>query len=181
MKTESFADKPYEVGMGVVHPVHGAGLIQGVENILVPGGQMRKYLLVSLFQKGLLIKIPADEDDDLAIRHVADDHQMEECLRVLKTAPQALRQRWNRDHSDNLKKLKSGNLQLVAEVARDLLSRKKKAKGRLSILDAKLLQSVTDQILGEMTCFLGIKGERTGVEIAMEMVCQEIRDILDPH
>ncbi|MBC8514365.1 hypothetical protein H8D30_00700 [bacterium] len=180
MKTGQMKDIPYQVGMGVVHPVHGAGLIKGIEDILIPGGEMRKYLLVSLFHKGLMVKIPAHPDDELAIRHVADDHQMEECLRVLKTAPKAIRQRWNREHSDNLKKLKSGNLQLVAEVARDLLARKEKAKGRLSILDDKLLTSVVEQICGEIDCYLGIKGEKKVVDESMQEVCQEILAILQP-
>lgn len=168
--------KPFEVGMGIVHAVHGAGKIAGIESVRVPGGEVRKYLTVNLYQKGLVIKIPADDVESISVRHVAEEHQMEEVLRVLKSPPTAIRQRWNRDHSENLKKLKSGDLIRVAEVARDLLARAK-GKSRLSILDQKLLQSVVEQICGEITCFHSLRSPGELDERITE-VCDEILEIL---
>ncbi|MBG97824.1 hypothetical protein CL643_03680 [bacterium] len=174
----SFDSSSFEIGMGVVHPVHGAGVIKNIEEMRVPGGKIRKYLQVSLFQKGLTIKIPAE--GELAIRHLANDHHLEECLRVLKSPPTALKQRWNRDHSENLKKIKSGDLSLVAEVARDLLARHNDDHSRLSILDQKLLSDVCEQIRGEVECYMGIRGEKKAkIESNMQDVCEKIMEMID--
>ena len=174
----SFDSENFEIGMGVVHPVHGAGVIKNIEEMRVPGGKIRRYLQVSLFQKGLTIKIPAE--GDLAIRHLANDHHLEECLRVLKSPPTALKQRWNRDHSENLKKIKSGDLSLVAEVARDLLARHNDDHSRLSILDQKLLSDVCEQIRGEVECYMGIRGgKKEIVDSHMTDVCNKVLKLID--
>lgn len=178
MRNES-ETRPFEIGMGIVHAVHGAGQIEGIEDIRVPGGEVRQYLTVNLRQKGLVIKIPADDIENISVRHVAEEHQMEEVLRVLKSPPTAIQQRWNRAHSSNLKKLKSGDLLLVAEVARDLLARAK-GKNRLSILDQKLLQSVVEQIRGEIECFLNLR-EAGEADERVEVVCDDILELLTPN
>ena len=104
-------------GDRVVYPNHGAGCISGVEEKTILG-EVRRYYVVYLPDSELTVSIPAEGDTGL--RACADKESVEEALTVLGDEVSEMPSNWNHRLKHNQNKIKSGEIQQVAEVVRNL-------------------------------------------------------------
>ena len=104
-------------GDRVVYPNHGAGCISGVEEKTILG-EVRRYYVVYLPDSELTVSIPAEGDTGL--RACADEESVEEALAVLGGDVTEMPPNWNHRLKHNQGKIKSGEIQQVAEVVRNL-------------------------------------------------------------
>src|SRR5215471_19827483 len=110
----------FVIGDKAVYPSQGVAEIIGIEKKEVFGRIQRFYVLRAL-DSGLRILVPVDKAEQVGLRRVAREDEIEEVLEILRDKEIHIdRQTWNRRYRGFMEKIKSGSLFEVAEVFRDL-------------------------------------------------------------
>ncbi|MBE3519792.1 MAG: CarD family transcriptional regulator [Firmicutes bacterium] len=155
----------FKVGDRVVYPMHGAGVVESIEEREVLG-QVHKYYVLRLSFGDMKVMVPVDSADEVGLRKVISDAEVNAVLEVLKAECTAMSPNWNRRYRSNLEKIKSGSIYEVADVVRNLTMRDKE-KG-LSTGERKMLDSAKEILISELTLVKGWKREEA------ETVLQQI-------
>ncbi len=110
------------VGDKVVHPQHGAGTIEGIEECTIDGRALRYYAFrPALDDIKILIQVDACEKS--GIRPVCTKKEAEELLKKIEALPADDSKSWNQRYRENLRRLNSGDLLEVAKAAKCLYCR----------------------------------------------------------
>jgi len=135
------------IGDKVVYPMHGAGVIEAVEEHEVLG-QRQIYYILTMPYGGMRVMIPMKNADNVGLREVIGEPDVLKVIEVLQTAPIQLNANWNRRFNVNLTKIKSGNIFEVAEVVRNLMLQDKVKK--LSTGERRLLDTARQILVSEL-------------------------------
>ena len=137
----------FQVGDRIAHPMHGAGVIDSIEELRINGVTMQYYRFK---QPGgnMTVRIPVDHCDDVGVRPIIDAQQADEVLRQLGEIQVDVTQNWNRRYRENMLRIKSGDLLEVARVIKCLMVRDSE-KG-LSTGDRKMLRSAKQILISEL-------------------------------
>ena len=146
----------FDVGDKVVYPHHGAAIIESRETI-VAFGEEREYLVMKLAYGDLTMKVPADNTDEVGIREVINDEEVEEVFAVLRKKEARMPTNWSRRFKNHVEKLKSGDIYQVAEVVRNL-SLREREKG-LSAGEKRMLQRARQILVSELTFAINVDEE----------------------
>jgi len=114
----------FDVGDKVVYPHHGAAVIERREKKEV-FGERREYLVLKLAYGDLTLMVPADNTDEVGLREVINDEEVEEVFAVLRKKEARMPTNWSRRFKNHVEKLKSGDIYQVAEVVRNLSIRER--------------------------------------------------------
>ena len=137
----------YNVGDHVVYPMHGAGVIVAIEEREVLG-EKQKYYIMQLPIGDMKVMIPMNAVEDLGLRQVISDEEVERVYQVLQGEETAMSSNWNRRYRANMEKIKSGDIFEVAEVVRNLTIRDNE-KG-LSTGERKMLDTARQILVSEL-------------------------------
>lgn len=137
----------YQVGDRVVYPMHGAGIIDGIEEKEILG-ETRKYFVLLMPLKSMKVLLPVDNVDSLGIRGIMSKETFDQVIRVLENEEFDLQTNWNRRYRANMEKVKTGDIFEVATVVRDLIHIER-AKG-LSTGERKMLTNTKQILISEM-------------------------------
>jgi CarD family transcriptional regulator len=149
--------KRYKVGDQVVYPQHGVATIQKIEDKDV-FGERQSYLVLELDEGDLTLMVPAASVEEVGIRNLIGRDQVEEVLRVLsKGRVTDGADNWSRRFKANSEKLRSGDIQMVAEVVRNLSIRDRQ-KG-LSTGERRMLNRARKILSGEIAVALKLEAE----------------------
>ncbi|WP_430884789.1 CarD family transcriptional regulator [Fusibacter sp. JL216-2] len=146
----------FQIGDKVVYPMHGAGIIEGVEEKEILG-ETRKYYVLRLPLKNMKVLLPVDNIDQLGLRNIISSDQVTGVFGVLKEDISAMPQNWNRRYRSNMEKVKSGDIYEVADVVRNLMLMDRE-KG-LSTGERKMLTN-SKQILVSELCLANDSTEK---------------------
>lgn len=136
------------VGDKVVHPMHGAGIIESIVTEKIDG-TYHDYYVFKMPMNGLVLKIPTNNASAIGIRPLDSCDQIETVFCMLPQLPSDMSNNWNRRYRDNLAHLKSGDLLEVASVIKGLMHRDS-VRG-LSTGERKMLH-IAKQILISEVC-----------------------------
>ncbi|NLC76068.1 MAG: CarD family transcriptional regulator [Clostridia bacterium] len=153
----------FNVGDRVVYPMHGAGIIEAIEEKEILG-EIRKYYVMRIANGDMRVMIPLDNVEESGLREVIDEHQVKEVLSVLQDRGEVASPNWNRRYRANLEKIKTGDIMEVAEVVRNL-SLREREKG-LSTGERKMLDNARQILISELVLAKGIEEEQ--MEIWLE-------------
>lgn len=137
----------FSIGDKVVHPMHGAGRITGVEHQELVEG-FRHYYVVEIAGKGLTVFVPMRKADALGIRPAMCPAELTRVLDTLGSTPQELPGDHRQRQKGILEKLKTGCPIQVAEAVRDLTWHKQ--RDHLTRADSQLLNRGRDLLAAEM-------------------------------
>ncbi|MCD5413709.1 MAG: CarD family transcriptional regulator [Clostridiales bacterium] len=137
----------YSVGDLIVYPMHGAGVIEAIEEKEVLG-VLRKYYIMRLPLDDMMVMIPLSSVEDIGIRRVVQPDIIKEVIVVLAEDETSVSQNWNRRYRGNIDKIKSGNIFEVAEVVRNLILRDRDKS--LSTGERKILNNARQVLLSEI-------------------------------
>ncbi|USR79289.1 CarD family transcriptional regulator [Arcanobacterium pinnipediorum] len=112
----------FKVGETVVYPHHGAAYIEDISEKIMRG-EKRLYLTLRIIQGDMVIQVPADSIEQVGLRDVSNDEQLEQVFAVLREENVEEPSNWSRRYKANGEKLTSGDVKKVAEVVRDLTRR----------------------------------------------------------
>ncbi len=137
----------FQVGDKIVHPMHGAGVIDGIVENKV-NGVLRCYYVLKLPIGGMIVMIPTDNCEEIGVRPVIEKERVNEVIDAIGRIEVEMDQNWNRRYRENLSRLKSGDLLEVARVVKGLMLRDT-ARG-LSNGERKMLHSAKQILISEL-------------------------------
>jgi CarD family transcriptional regulator len=139
----------FVIGDKAVYPSQGVAEITGIEKKEVFGKVQRFYVLRAL-DSGLRILVPVDKADQVGLRRIARQDEIEEVMEILRDKEVHIdRQTWNRRYRGFMEKIKSGSLFEVAEVFRDLY--RLKGLKPLSFGERRMLDTAKNLIVKELS------------------------------
>ena len=136
----------YNVGDKVVYPMHGAGVIDAIEEKEILGEKQSYYILKMPGEVKVMVPISTAEQH--GIRNVIDKAEAEKVINVLEQDETEMEKNWNKRYRDNMDKMKSGDIYEIADVVRNL-SFKQKEKG-LSTGEKKMLHNAKQILVSEL-------------------------------
>ncbi|EOD00065.1 CarD family transcriptional regulator [Caldisalinibacter kiritimatiensis] len=137
----------FNIGDKIVYPMHGAGIIESIEEKEILGSK-KKYYVMKMPMGDMKVMVPMDNIDDIGIREVISAKEMEQVFAVLGDDQTKMPQNWNRRYRANMDKIKSGDIYEIASVVRNLMIRDKK-KG-LSTGERKMLNNAKQMLVSEI-------------------------------
>ena len=141
----------FEVGEKVVYPLHGAGIIEAIEEKEVLG-EKQKYYIMRIPNGSMKVMIPLNSE--VGLRQVVDESTIDEVLAVLQGQTSKMSSNWNKRYRENMEKIRSGDIFEVAEVVRNLAARDHE-KG-LSTGERKMLESAKQILFSEISLIKGL-------------------------
>ena len=136
----------FNIGDKVVYPMHGAGVIQDIEekNIL---GEKEAYYIIKMPGE-VKVMVPTSKAEEIGVRNIIDGDTASKVFKVLETDSTEMSMNWNKRYRDNMEKMKSGDIYEIADVVRNL-SFKQKEKG-LSTAEKKMLTNARQILVSEL-------------------------------
>ena len=142
----------FSVGDRIVHPMHGAGIIDEIVEQRVSGKNLCYYVL-RMPIGNMLVMIPTVGCDEIGVRPVVDEVRALEVLALLPDIEIDMTPNWNRRYRENMLRIKSGDLVEVARVVKGLTARDRE-RG-LSTGERKMLHSAKQILISELVLSLG--------------------------
>ncbi|NMB25577.1 MAG: CarD family transcriptional regulator [Firmicutes bacterium] len=137
----------FNIGDKVVYPMHGAGVIEAIEEKEVLG-QKQKYYIMKLPIGEMKVMVPMDNVEEVGLREIIDDDGVSKVVEVLKGDKSKMSTNWNRRYRANMEKIRSGDIFEVAEVVRNLAIRD--AEKGLSTGERKMLDNARQILISEL-------------------------------
>ncbi len=135
------------VGDKIVYPMHGAGVIESIEEREVLG-KKQQYYIMRMPAGDMTAMIPTEGCESIGVRFVISREEAQKVLETFKTTPICEDNNWNKRHRENMLKIKSGDIYQVLNVVKDLMYRDR-AKG-LSTSERKMLNSAKQILISEL-------------------------------
>lgn len=145
------------MGDKVVYPMHGAGIIEAIEEKEVLG-RSERYYVMRMPIGDLRVMIPMSSVEELGLREVISKEDVRKVFQVLQGETTSMSQNWNRRYRANMEKIKSGDIFEVAEVVRNLAIRDRE-KG-LSTGERKMLDNARQILISELVLAQGTTEEQ---------------------
>lgn len=142
----------FQIGDRIVYPMHGAGIIVDVEikEIL---GERREYFIIRMPIGDMKVMVPVSNVDDVGVRYIIDKEEIEGVMDILKGRRSTMPQNWNRRYRMNMDRIKTGDIEEIAAVVRNLTILDDK-KG-LSTGERKMLGNARQMLLSELVLASG--------------------------
>ncbi|MBK8459077.1 MAG: CarD family transcriptional regulator [Micropruina sp.] len=151
----------FTVGETVVYPNHGAAVIENIETRTIKGEDKLYLVLRIVGQNDLVVRVPAQNLDEIGVRNVVDADGLARVFGVLRAPHTEEPTNWSRRYKANLEKLHSGNVMKVAEVVRDLW-RRERERG-LSAGEKRMLAKARQILVSELALAEKVAEDRAEV------------------
>ena len=137
----------FSIGDLIVHPMHGAGVIDDIVREKVAGA-LQEYYVFKMPMGGLILKIPTANAHVIGVRGILSREEVESLLDAIPGIPVETNANWNKRYQENMLRLKSGDLYEVAGVIKALMHRDR-IRG-LSTGERKMLHNAKQIIISEI-------------------------------
>ena len=137
----------FRVGDRIAHPMHGAGVIDGIVTKRITGKD-RDYYVLKLPAGDMLVMVPVDNCADIGVRPIVAPDEAEKILGAIPGIEVEMTSNWNKRYRENMLRIKSGDLMEVASVVKGLMQRDRE-RG-LSTGERKMLHSAKQILISEI-------------------------------
>lgn len=137
----------FQIGDMIAHPMHGAGVIDNIEERKM-NGCTRQYYILKMPTGGMVVMIPTENSEQIGVRPIVDSTEADALMDSISEIDVEMTSNWNRRYRENMQKIKSGDLQEVARVVKGLMTRDVE-KG-LSTGERKMLHSAKQIFISEI-------------------------------
>lgn len=137
----------FQVGDKIVHPMHGAGIVDSIVQKKV-NGVVREYYILKLPVGGMLVMVPTQSSEEIGVRPVIQGADADRVIAAMSGIEVDMTQNWNRRYRENMLRLKSGDLLEVARVVKGLMIRD--GERGLSTGERKMLHSAKQILISEI-------------------------------
>lgn len=146
----------FQIGDYIVYPLHGAGVIEAIEEKEVLG-KKREYCVMNFLINQLRVMIPIERMSQACVRKVADTETMKEVLKRVCSGTTDPSIPYKQRYKVNMEKLKTGRLEEEAEVIRDLMRMDKEKK--LNSSEKTMLRDAQRYVVSEVELIKGVREE----------------------
>lgn len=136
----------FKVGDKIVYPMHGAGVIETIEERAVLDEKQAYYIIKMPGE--VKVMVPTAKAEEIGVRNIIDKETAGKVIHVLEENCTEMSMKWNKRYRDNVEKMKSGNVFEIADIVRNL-SFKQKDKG-LSTTEKKMLVNAKQILVSEL-------------------------------
>ena len=157
----------FNIGDKVVYPMHGAGLIETIEEKQILG-ETRSYYIIRIKHGNMQVMVPVKGAEEIGLRPVVAAGQLDPVYKVLSAESTPMDENWNRRYRENMIRIKSGNLLEVARVIKGLMARD--AEKGLSTGERKMLRSAKQILISEIVLAKKCAYETVEQEINLALV-----------
>ena len=161
----------FSVGDEVVYPMHGAGIIESIEEKAILDERQSYYIIKMPGE--VKVMVPTAKAEEIGVRNIIDKGQAEKVIKILEQESTEMSMNWNKRYRENMNKMKTGDIFEVADIVRNL-SFKQKEKG-LSTGEKKMLLNAKQILISELV--LAEKRELNEVESAVESKIEKAYEI----
>jgi CarD family transcriptional regulator len=137
----------YNLGDKIVYPMHGAGIIEAIEEKEVLG-EKKKYYVIAMPCGDMKLMVPVDNAESIGVRDIIDNQEVENVYRVLEQDSKITEMNWNKRYRSNMDRMKSGDIYEIARIVRNL-SFRDSLKG-LSTGEKKMLNNAKQILVSEL-------------------------------
>ena len=137
----------YKIGDRVLYPMHGAGVIEAIEEKEILG-EIHSYYVMRIPAGDMKVMIPMKNVDEIGVRDIISTQEARGVLERFRDHTSEEDANWNKRFRDNMAKLKSGDILEVLEVVKNLMYRDRK-KG-LSTGERKMLSNAKQILISEL-------------------------------
>ena len=155
----------FSVGDKIVYPMHGAGIIEAIEEKTVCNERQSYYIIKMPGE--VKVMVPTAKAEEIGVRNIIDSETAGKVINILEQESTEMSVKWNKRYRDNVEKMKSGDIYEVADIVRNL-SFKQKDKG-LSTTEKKMLLNAKQILVSEL-----VLAESKGKEEIEELVESKI-------
>ena len=152
----------FNIGDEIVYPMHGAGIIVGIEEKKILG-ELHKYYILQISISDMKVMLPVNNLDAIGIRKIVSPDAANEAINHFLACSEDSNNNWNQRYRENIEKMKSGSIIDVATVAKTLLLRDNKKS--LSNAERKMLSNAKNILISELV-------------LAKRMSVDEIKELL---
>jgi CarD family transcriptional regulator len=136
----------FKAGEFVVYPTHGVGQVQGIENEIVAGHNLK--LVVVIFENDrMTLRVPLNKMEISGLRRVSSQKLMDAAVTILKGRARIKRTMWSRRAKEYEDKINSGDPIQIAEVVRDL--HRNVGQPDQSFSERQIYESALERLAGE--------------------------------
>lgn len=136
----------FNIGDKIVYPMHGAGVIESIEEKELAGEKQAYYILKMPGE--VKVMVPVEKAEEIGVRDIIDKETAGNVIKVFDEENIEEDSNWNRRYRENIEKMKSGDIYEIANIVRTL-SFKQKEKG-LSTGDKKMLLNAKQILVSEL-------------------------------
>jgi CarD family transcriptional regulator len=142
----------FQVGDKIVYPMHGAGVIEAIEEKEILG-EKQQYYVIKMPIGNMQVLIPMGKASDVGIRLVVDMLTLENTLLVFHDRELEQLLPWNQRYRINMDKIKTGDIQKGAEVVCDLM--RMNERKTLNISEKRMLDNAKGILISELALVKG--------------------------
>lgn len=146
-------DYMFQIGDNIVYPMHGAGIIEAIEEKEF-SGKKQQYYVIKMSISNMQVMIPMGKILSSSIRPVTDILALKHIIHIFQHGESDKLLPWKQRYKVNTDKIKTGEIQEGAEVVRDLM-RMKKEKA-LNESEKKMLDNAYEFLISELRLIKGI-------------------------
>ena len=136
----------FNVGDKIVYPMHGAGVIESIEEKEILGEKQAYYILKMPGE--VKVMVPTAKAAEIGVREIIDKDTAGKIFQVLGEDQTEMSMNWNKRYRDNMDRMKSGDIYEIADIVRNLAF-KQKDKG-LSTGEKKMLVNAKQILVSEL-------------------------------
>lgn len=160
----------FQVGDKVVHPMHGAGVIDSIVREKISGKAMDFYVF-KMPISGLTLKIPTENSTAIGIRAIKTRSEIEEVIARIPKLGIDMTANWNHRYRENMERIKSGDLLEVAGVIKALMHRD--GERGLSTGERKMLHNARQILLSEVVLAEDVEYADAEARVNAAMMAEE--------
>lgn len=144
----------FKKGDFVVYPVHGVGLVVGVEEAAIPvlnkamKPETVKLYKISFENDRMILKVPVTKAEVSGLRRLSSKDRMKDAMATLQGRSRVRRVMWSRRAQEYESKINSGDPVAIAEVLRDL--HRGNDQPEQSYSERQIYQSALDRLAREL-------------------------------
>ena len=160
----------FSVGDKIVHPMHGAGIIDSIVEEKI-SGKMIQFYVFKMPVSGLILKIPTANAETIGVRTVSAAETIEQVVAQIPFLGVDMIANWNHRCRDNMERIKSGDLLEVAGVIKALMHRD--GERGLSTGERKMLHNAKQIFISEIVLAENIEYAEAEARINTAMLAKE--------
>lgn len=152
----------FSIGDYIAHPMHGAGVIDGIVSKRIDGAD-REYYVLKLPVGDMLVLVPVIGCENIGVRQIISADEARQLLAAFPGIDVSMTQNWNKRYRENMVKIKSGNPMDVAEVVKGLMARD--SERGLSTGERRMLHSAKQILISEIVIALNLTYEQVELQL----------------
>lgn len=162
----------FDIGDRIVYPMHGAGTIEDIETKEILGEET-KYYMMKLPIGEMKVMVPVANVEEIGIREIISADKVDDVIEILKKGQSDMPQNWNRRFRENNERIKTGDIEELAAVVRNLTIMD--WERGLSTGEKKMLSSANQMLSSEIV--LATEMELEKIENMIEEAIESGSDI----